>query len=107
MCIAVESIYLALISLVDLVVTALLVMSGHFVEGNPIMRFYLHQGPLHFIAVKMFLVLMPIAIGEWYRRRNPVLVRRTMRLVICAYVGAYALGFCLANLPAVCRFGLP
>jgi hypothetical protein len=99
MYIAVESLYLAVICLVDLMITVLLVANGQFIEGNPIMRFYLYKGPLHFVAVKMFLVLMPIAVGEWYRRRNPVLVRKTMRVVICAYVGVYALGFVLANLP--------
>jgi hypothetical protein len=98
MSIAIESLYLAVICLADLGLTVLLVASGQFVEGNPIMRFYLHKGPAHFVAMKMFLVLMPIVIGEWYRRRNPVLVRRTMRAVICAYLGAYLLGFLLANL---------
>ena len=99
MTIAVESLYLAVISLIDLAVTVMLVGSGSFVEGNPIMRFYLHKGPMHFIAMKLFLVLMPIVVGEWYRRRNPTLVRRTMRLVIFAYLGMYAFGFCVANLP--------
>ena len=99
MAIAVESIYLALISLVDLVVTVILVNNGTFVEGNPIMRFYLHKGPLPFVAMKLFLVAMPIAVAEWYRRKNPLLVRKTMRVVIYAYLGMYAFGFCVANLP--------
>lgn len=95
--VSVETMIIAVICLADLLVTGLLVGSGQFIEGNPIMNFYLEKGLALFVGVKLYFVIIPLAIAEWYRRRNPALVRGLLRATMYAYLAVYGIGFALAN----------
>lgn len=99
MAVAKETKLICLICAFDLAVTWVLIATGRFIEGNPIMKFYLQHGLLAFVAVKLFFIAVPLAIAEWYRRFNPKLVTGTLKLTMYAYLGFYCMGFALANIP--------
>jgi len=99
MAVARETKLICMICAFDLALTWALIASGRFVEGNPIMKFYLSHGFLAFVAAKLFFVAIPLAIAEWYRRFNPKLVSNTLKLTMYAYLGFYCTGLALANIP--------
>src|SRR5436305_9589738 len=76
----------------DLWSTLFLVRHQGAGEGNTLMGFYLQQGVWTFIAAKCLMFVPALLIAEWYRRRNPRLVSRTLQGVIVLYVIFYAVG---------------
>jgi hypothetical protein len=101
MTVAKETKLICIICLMDLGLTWVLMATGRFIEGNPIMKFYLSHGLPAFVAAKLFFVAAPLAIAEWYRRFNPKLVSNTLKLTLYAYLGFYCTGLALANLPRI------
>jgi hypothetical protein len=85
-----ETLIVAAICLLDLVSTLFLVQTQQASEGNAVMNYYLEQGVGAFIAAKCLLFVPALIIAEWYRRRNPRLVIRTLRVVIVLYLGFYS-----------------
>lgn len=86
-----ETIMLALIAYADTVSTLWLVNTGVAVEANPIMAFYLQQGALWFIGVKL-LMLLPAFVVDINKNRNPRRVRLSLRAALILYVCIYAFG---------------
>lgn len=84
-----ESLVLAAICLADLITTLWFVHHEGASEGNPLMNYYLEQGVIPFIAAKCVLVLMPLAVLEWARRRKPRFVQAMLRVGIVLYLGMY------------------
>ncbi len=97
--IARETIWLGLVCLADLILTACLISTGAFTEGNPLLAHYLHYGLGAMCAVKLFSFLTPLALAEWYRRRDPAFVRGMLRGALGVYVVAYVAGVTAVNLP--------
>jgi hypothetical protein len=85
-----ESWVLGGICALDLVSTLWLVDQCGAQECHALMRYYLSLGYLPFIAAKMLLVLGPLAVLEWARRRRPEFVQSMLRCAIVLYVGLYA-----------------
>ncbi len=86
-----ETIMLALIAYADTVSTLWLVNTGLAVEANPVMAYYLSQGALWFIAIKLLMVLPAFAV-DLNKAHNPRRVRLSLRGALILYVGIYGLG---------------
>jgi hypothetical protein len=80
------------ICLLDLMTTLYWVGQGYAREGNPLMAFFIQQGPSPFIAAKIAAFLPAVAAAEWYRPRNPRLITRLLRWVIAGYLVLYVVG---------------
>lgn len=93
-----ESLLLILIGLADLVATLLFVGGRGFVEGNPLMAYYLRLGVGAFVLVKLSLLFLPIFVAEWSKRYKPKFVRWMLRGAIVVYVGAYVSLFATVNI---------
>ena len=86
-----ETIMLALIAYADTVSTLWLVNTGVAVEANPVMAYYLSQGALWFIAIKL-LMLLPAFVVDINKSHNPRRVRWSLRAALILYVGIYGVG---------------
>lgn len=96
--VAVESIILSLICLLDLCSTLFWVAYRDAAEANPLMAFYLkNHGVTGFILAKCVFMAMPLMIAEWARRHNPRFVHKALRLAIFAYLTLYLLGVSQIN----------
>ena len=84
-----ESWALAVICTVDLITTIYLVQNHGAAEANPVMRYFLELGYVAFIIAKAFMFVIPLAILEWARRRQPAFVRGMLRVGIVLYLGSY------------------
>ncbi|MCW5933835.1 MAG: hypothetical protein KIT45_05950 [Fimbriimonadia bacterium] len=98
---SVESWAIMLICIADLLTTLVFLKHGMAEEGNPVMKFYLDQGVWAFIAAKALLVLGPLTVIEWARRRRPITVRWLARGAVAGYVGIYASLFLHVNVPRI------
>jgi hypothetical protein len=85
-----ETLIVAALCLMDLLSTLFLVHHRQASEGNFVMDYYLQQGTAAFVGAKCVLFVPALLIAEWYRRRNPRLVIKTLRLVIVLYVTFYS-----------------
>jgi len=81
----------------DLVSTAVLVHAGLAVEANPLMAYFMGYGIAAFCVAKLFFVVPPLLVAEWYRTYNDQLVRRTLRFVTAAYVSLWVIGVAALN----------
>ncbi len=97
--VAIESWLIILIGVVDLSTTIYLAHHYGVSEGNPIFSLYLRMGEVWFIIAKMTMVLGPVFLLEWARRRNPVFVAWASRVAICGYLALYVLGVSHFNHP--------
>jgi hypothetical protein len=87
-----EVVWITAICMLDLATTLYWVSQGHAREGNPIMAFFLDQGPAPFIAAKIATFAPALVAAEWYRPNNPRLIQRLLRWVIVAYLFIYVVG---------------
>lgn len=87
-----EVVWISAICMLDLATTLYWVSQGHAREGNPIMAFFLDQGPAPFIMAKIATFAPALVVAEWYRPRNPRLIRKLLRWVIAAYLFIYVAG---------------
>lgn len=84
-----ESITVLAICLLDLLSTIWLIAAGLATEANPMMASLMKHSLVLFCGVKMGTALCLVALTEWYRRYNPVFVRKVMRTAIAAYLMLY------------------
>jgi len=94
-----ETWIVAVLCAADLISTLVLVQQHGADEGNPLLSFYLQHGTGAFIAAKCLMFIPALLIAEWYRRRNPRLISRTLRGVIVMYLLFYAVGVFQVNRP--------
>lgn len=91
--VAPESLALAALCLLDLATTLLWVSRHGAAEGNPLMAWFLtHGGIPGFVLAKCALLIVPLAIMEWARRRRPRFVQAILRCGIAAYIALYGFG---------------
>jgi len=93
-----QTLVLAAMGLADLCFTLWLVATLDAWEANPVMEAALRNGLQTLVAVKLALLVLPLAIVEWAWRRRPAFVRRAANLAIAGYVLVFALGIARANL---------
>lgn len=93
-----ESIWLTAVCLVDAVLTIILVALGIAQEANPLMNYWMQRSLALFFIVKMATVLLAIIAAEYYKRYNPVFVKRVLTLAVFAYIGIYVIGITMVNL---------
>ena len=86
-----ETIMLGLLAYADTVSTLWLVNTGLATEANPVMAYYLKQGALWFIGIKILMV-MPAFVVDLNKARNPRRVRLSLRAALFLYVGIYGFG---------------
>lgn len=96
-----DSLALAAICLADTVVTTALLATGRFAEANPLLAYYLRWGLWAMVGVKLLTFVVPIVVAEWYRRRNPGLVAKVVRVTIALYIALYATAMAAVNLRIV------
>jgi hypothetical protein len=89
---------LAGIGTLDLITTLYLVHLHSAAEANPLMRFFLAQGTVVFIAAKLTLLVGPLCLLEWARRRRPTFVQRASSIAVVAYASLYFCGVAFANI---------
>jgi hypothetical protein len=94
-----ETLWLASVCTIDLLVTMILIATGRFTEANPLLGHYLRYGLGAMGAVKLASFAIPLAVAEWQRRRTPGFVVAALRLTLCVYVVGYLGGVAVANLP--------
>lgn len=94
-----ESFIIIAIGAIDLVTTLWWVSTHGAEEANPLFRHYLEMGPAIFATMKMLMLLAPVFLLEWARRRRPAFTRFAARFAIMAYVGIYAVGVSRLNPP--------
>lgn len=87
-----EGVAITFICLADLITTLYWIREGIAWEGNPMLAHFLEMGTVPFIVVKIVTFLPAICLAEWYRPRNPVLIRKVMRWVIAGYIIGYVAG---------------
>lgn len=80
---------LAGICTLDLISTIWLITECGAQEANPMMARILEQGMVAFVAAKAMLVVIPLGVLEWARRRSDRFVRTVSRIGIAAYVLMY------------------
>jgi putative effector of murein hydrolase len=94
---SIESMVLSLICLLDLFSTIFLVSYRGYMEGNPLMSYYLDHGVVAFCIAKLILFIPPIFIIEYARRHRPVFAKIALRTCIGLYLFAYVSTFIQVN----------
>jgi len=86
-----EGMLLFAICAFDALSTWAFLMTRTATEANPVLAHAASVSPGYFLIVKLMTFVPAIALAEWYRRRNPVFVRRGLRVATTAYVAIYSL----------------
>lgn len=92
-----ETSILILICVLDTFSTAILWMTGIAREANPIMAWVLNHGIEAFYAIRFGMVFLLAGLAEWYKRYDPVFVKRIMQAAIVVYIGIYIVTFISVN----------
>ncbi len=87
-----ETIIVTSICMLDLLTTLYWVSHGQAREGNPVLAFFLDQGVVPFIGVKLLGFVPSLIAAEWYYPRNPRLITRALRWTIVGYLFLYVAG---------------
>lgn len=89
---------LVLLVIADSLSTYWFCTQGYATELNPIMDWFIQISWGAFFVVKFAALCMAIGLAEWYRRRNPLFVRRWLRFGAIAYLTLWIGGAVLSNL---------
>jgi len=92
-----ESCIIAAVGIADLVTTLVWVHTHGAQEANPVFAHYLAMGPIWFAAMKLVMLIAPLFLLEWARRRRPRFTQMASRFAIVAYVGMYVVGVARLN----------
>ncbi|HLK56614.1 MAG TPA: DUF5658 family protein [Chthonomonadaceae bacterium] len=98
--IAKESWVIMAIGLADLITTIIFIQNHGAEEANPLFRRYWEMGLMAFIFAKLALLVGPLWVLEWARKRNPAFVSWALRSAIAGYLIMYGIGFIRLNSPA-------
>ncbi|MCE5199384.1 MAG: DUF5658 family protein [Armatimonadota bacterium] len=89
---------LLVIGLADLVSTMFWLHTGQVIEANPVMATLLSASLPLFVLTKLGTLLAYVGVMEWYRRhKNPQFAQIVASITVTAYVGIYAVSFCMVN----------
>lgn len=89
---------LILLVMADALSTYWLITQGYATEFNPIMDWLIQIGWGAFFSVKFLTLGMAVGLAEWYRRRNPLFVRRWLRFGFTAYLALWLGGALVSSL---------
>jgi hypothetical protein len=95
--IAKETWIILAIGLVDLATTILFIRSNGAQEANPLFKRYWEMGLAAFVVAKVALLVGPLYVLEWARKRNPHFVSLALRTAIVAYIAMYGVGYYRLN----------
>ncbi len=95
--IAKETWIILAIGLADLVTTILFIRYHGAQEANPLFKRYWEMGIAAFVGAKVAMLIGPLSVLEWARRRNPRFVSLALRSAIVGYVGMYGVGYARLN----------
>ena len=95
--IAKETWVILFIGLADLITTIVFIQHHGAREANPLFRRYWEMGLVAFILAKMAMLVGPLCVLEWARKRNPRFVNWALRGAIAAYLVMYSVGFVHLN----------
>lgn len=98
--IARESWVIAALGMADLITTIIFIEHHGAEEANPLFRRLWEMGLYVFIMAKLLLLVGPLAVLEWARKRRPGFTLRALRGGIAGYLILYAAGFVRLNGPA-------
>lgn len=93
-----ETRLLGLLVLADTLSTYWLVSRGYAVEFNPLMAWLISIGWGAFFGVKLAALAGAVAVAEWYRKRNPLFVRRVLQVGAVAYLALWVGGALISSL---------
>ncbi|MDM7460427.1 MAG: DUF5658 family protein [bacterium] len=91
---------LILLVLADSLSTYWLITRGYATEFNPIMDWFIQLSWGAFFAVKFLTLAMAVGLAEWYRRRNPLFVRRWLRYGFTMYLTLWVGGALVSSFGA-------
>lgn len=89
--ISMESSLICLICITDMATTLYWISCGIAIEANPIMARLLQYGVSAFVSIKLLSFIPYIFVSEWYKKHNPIFVRKASRAAIATYLFVYAL----------------
>ena len=92
-----ESYVLGLICVADMISTILLVRSGKAMEANPILAPFMAHGIGYFLVAKTMLDVIPLFLLELIRSKQPLFVKKMLRVGIAAYLISYGIGVLKIN----------
>lgn len=95
--IAKETWIILCIGLADLATTIVFIQNHGAQEANPLFRLYWEMGLTVFIMAKIAMLVGPLYVLEWARKRNPRFVDWALRGAIVAYLIMYGVGFAKLN----------
>lgn len=95
--IAKETWIIMAIGIADLATTILFIQHHGAQEANPLFKRYWEMGVTVFVCAKIALLLGPLCVLEWARKKNPRFVSCALRSAIAAYVVMYGIGFYKLN----------
>ncbi len=87
-----ETLLIAVLCLTDMGWTIMAIKMGIARESNPFMAFLIGRSTMLFAIIKILSFLIPLALLELMRGRNPGLILVSLRIGLVAYVVLYVLG---------------
>ncbi|HEY3331333.1 MAG TPA: DUF5658 family protein [Capsulimonadaceae bacterium] len=84
-----DSMLFGLVCLLDMISTVYLVVAGIAREGNPWLAYWMEQGVVSFVAVKLLTFLPTLAVAAYYRRAYPRFIGISLRVALAAYIAIY------------------
>ena len=67
-------------------------------EANPVMRHALQNGVGAFCLSKIVPLLALVFVAEWYKKRNPKFVKRSLQIAALAYTMIYLIALISVNI---------
>jgi hypothetical protein len=95
--IAKETWIILAIGMADLATTIVFIQNHGAQEANPLFQRYWEMGLAAFVSAKIALLVGPLYVVEWARKRNPRFVSWALRGGIVAYIAMYAVGYVRLN----------
>lgn len=93
-----ESLALITVCALDAILTIFLVASGMAVEANPFMKYFMECGVGVFCLAKMLPLIPLVGLTEWYRKFNPLFVKKAMQFGVVAYTVFYGISVLMVNM---------
>jgi hypothetical protein len=86
-----EGTFLFFVCMLDALSTYLFLHLNIAGEANPLLAPAAAVSPGLFLFVKLLTFIPAIGVAEWYRRVNPMFVRRGLRLTAAIYLSVYTI----------------
>lgn len=84
-----DSLLFGFICLIDMVSTVYFVCTGMAREANPWLAYWMDQGVVSFVFVKLLSFLPTLAVAAYYRNTYPKFIEVGLRCALAGYVAIY------------------